>query len=183
MAAFAHGKETSPSHRGVFLARGILGVALKPPAEAIAPLAPELHPNLTTRERVALQTKESACMTCHNIINPLGFTLEQFDAVGKFRTLEHEKPVDPTGGYLTRSGKSVTLKGAKELSEFLAGSEEAHDAFVEQLVHALAQQPVRAYGPATAETLRKSFVANQFNIRKLAAEIMATTALTGRTVK
>jgi ABC-type glutathione transport system ATPase component len=81
------------------------------------------------------------------------------------------------------SGKSVTLKGAKELSEFLAGSEEAHDAFVEQLVHALAQQPVRAYGPATAETLRKSFVANQFNIRKLAAEIMATTALTGRTVK
>ncbi len=57
MTSFAHNKESSPIHRGVFLARGVLGVALKAPPEAIAPTPPDLHPDLTTRERVAIQTK------------------------------------------------------------------------------------------------------------------------------
>src|SRR5262249_3746628 len=97
MTSVAHSTESSPIHRGVFLARGVLGLSLRPPPEAVAPLPPELHPNLTTRERVEMQTKANACLTCHAIINPLGFTLENFDAVGRFREQDHGKPVDPTG--------------------------------------------------------------------------------------
>src|SRR5262249_23752833 len=51
MTSFAHSSESSPIHRGVFLARGVLGVSLRPPPEAVVPLPAELHPNLTTRER------------------------------------------------------------------------------------------------------------------------------------
>ncbi|HEV3145574.1 MAG TPA: DUF1588 domain-containing protein, partial [Gemmataceae bacterium] len=180
MASFAHSSESSPIHRGVFLARGILGVSLRPPPEAVTPLPPDLHPSLTTRERVALQTKATNCLTCHNVINPLGFTLEHFDAVGRYREKDHDKPIDSTGNYQTRSGKVVTLKNARELAEFLAGSEEAQDAFIEQLFHHLVQQPVRAYGANTLADLRKSFLANGFNIRKLVIEILATTAVKGR---
>jgi hypothetical protein len=147
MTSFAHSSESSPIHRGVFLARGVLGQSLRPPPEAVAPLAPDLHPNLTTRERVEMQTKAATCMSCHAIINPLGFTLESFDAVGRYRDKDHGKPVDPTGSYRTRDGKSVAVKGARELAVFLAGSDEAHEAFVEQLFHYLVQQAVRAYGP------------------------------------
>jgi hypothetical protein len=180
MTSFAHSSESSPIHRGVFLARGVLGLSLRPPPEAVAPLPPELHPDLTTRERVAMQTKDNNCMTCHGIINPLGFTLENFDAVGKFRDLDHGKPVDPTGSYRTRDGGTVTLKGARDLANFVATSPEAQEAFVEQMFHHLAQQPARAYGPATLDELRKNFAASGFNIRKLAVEIMAASALTGR---
>ena len=56
MSAFAHHDSTSPIHRGVFLIRFVLGRTLRPPAEALAPLSPDLHPDLTTRERVELQT-------------------------------------------------------------------------------------------------------------------------------
>ena len=57
-------------------------------------LVPDLHPDLTTRERVALQTESKACQPCHAIINPLGFTLEHFDAVGRFREKERGRPID-----------------------------------------------------------------------------------------
>ncbi len=183
LATYAYTGETSPIHRGVFLARGILGVALRPPPEAVAPLPPDLHPGLSTRERVALQTTPNACMTCHAVINPLGFTLENFDAVGRYREKEHAKPVDATGSYQTRTGETKTFKGVRELAGFLAASEEVHASFTEQLVHHLVQQPVRAYGTETLNVLRQSFAKNDFDIKKLTVEIMATTALAPRAQK
>jgi hypothetical protein len=62
----------------------------------------------------------------------------------------------------------------------LAGSEEVHVSFTEQLFHHLVQQPVRAYGPETLNTLRQAFVEQEINIRKLAVEVMAASALVGR---
>jgi len=180
MANFAHSAESSPIHRGVFLARGVLGQSLKPPPEAVAPLAADLHPNLTTRERVELQTRPAACMTCHGIINPLGFTLEHFDAVGRYREHDRGKPVDARGSYVLRSGKKVEVDGARALAEFVAGNDEAHTAFVEQLFHHLVQQPVRAYGPQTLADLQRSFVEQGFHIRKLAIQVMVTAAPVGR---
>jgi cytochrome c553 len=180
MATFAHAAESSPIHRGVFLARGVLGQSLKPPPEAVAPLPADLHPDLTTRERVVMQTQAAACMTCHGIINPLGFTLEHFDAVGRYRTEDRGKAVDSAGAYLTTSGKHVQVKGAKELARFVADSDEAHEAFVEQLFHHLVQQPVRAYGPNTLDDLQKSFAAEGFHVRKLIVKVMSTTAPQGR---
>lgn len=180
MTSFAHSSESSPIHRGVFLARGVLGQSMRPPPEAVAPLAPDLHPDLTTRERVILQTKPATCMTCHGVINPLGFTLEHFDAVGRYREVDRGKPVDAQGAYQTRAGAQVQVNGARELAEFLVTSDEAHAAFTEQLFHHLVQQPVRAYGPATLDYLRESFASNEFHIRKLVVEVMVASVLSGR---
>lgn len=176
MAGFAYTASSSPIHRGVFIARSVLGRSLRPPPEAVAPLAPELQPELTTRERVALQTKPESCQACHAMINPLGFTLERYDAVGRFRKEEQGKPIDSTGAYRTRTGDTVQFAGVRELAEFLAHSEETHQAFVEQLFHYLVKQPLRAHGPETLPRLRESFKANEFHIRKLVIEILATSS-------
>lgn len=180
MTAFAHARESSPIHRGVFLVRGVMGQALRPPPVAVAPLAPDLHPDLTTRQRVTMQTKPTNCMTCHSIINPLGFALEHYDAVGRYREKEHSKPVDSTGSYQTLKGEEVRFDGARELAEFVVTSEEAHAAFTEQLFHHLVQQPARAYGQDTIDQLRDAFAADQFNIRNLAVNIMTVSAPVGR---
>jgi mono/diheme cytochrome c family protein len=177
MTSLSSSTESSPIHRGVFLARGILGVALRPPPEAVAPLAPSLHPDLTTRQRVILQTRPGTCMTCHGIINPLGFALEQFDAIGRYREKENGKPIDATGSYHTRAGKTIQVQGARQLAAFLATSPEAHAAFVEQMFHHLVQQPVRAYGANTLDELTRTFAANGFHVRKLAIEIATIAAL------
>lgn len=180
LARYAHNRESSPIHRGVLLARGVMGLSLRPPPEAFAPLAPELHPDLTTRQRVTLQTQAAECMTCHRIINPLGFTLEGFDAAGRYREMDRGKPVDAAVVYQAGDGRSVELNGARELAEFMAGSVECHTAFTEQMFHHLVGQPVRAYGSAMLDKLRRSFVESEFNIRKLAAEIMVASARIGR---
>lgn len=177
MAGFAYTASSSPIHRGVFLARSVLGRSLRPPPEAVAPLPVELHANLTTRERVTLQTKPEACQSCHGMINPLGFTLEHFDAVGRFRVVDAGKPIDATGTYRTRSGKLVHFNGVRDLAQFLADSDETRSAFVEQLFHYLIKQPIRAYGPSMLTDLRNSFAGKEFNIQKLAVEIVAAAAV------
>ncbi len=176
-ATFAYTADSSPIHRGVFIARSILGRALRPPPQAFTPLPADLHPQLTTRERVALQTKPQACFACHGMINPLGFTLEHFDAVGRFRAEEKGRAVDATGSYQTLSGKVVKFAGVRDLATFLAGSDEVHEAFVEQLFHYLIKQPVRAFGPRKLSDLRQSFADNHYNVRKLIVTIVASAAL------
>lgn len=177
LSAYAYTAESSPIHRGVFVARGLLGRSLKPPQDAFTPLPPDLHPSLTTRERVALQTKPAACATCHATMNPLGFALEAFDAGGRVRDRDRGKPVDTAGVYETRDGKSVPFAGAVELARFLADSPEAHAAFAEQAFHHLAKQPVRAYGADKLDELVKGFAAGRYNIRNLLADIAVTAAL------
>jgi mono/diheme cytochrome c family protein len=179
MATFAYTGSSSPIHRGVFLARNVLGQVLRPPPEAFAPLAAELHPELTTRERVALQTKPQACQSCHGVINPLGFTLENFDALGRYRDKEKDRPIDPKGAYQTRAGKVVSFAGLRDLAAFLAGTEETHEAFVERMFHYLMKQPIRALGPQKPAELRRGFADHQFNMRKLAAAIAVEAALAG----
>jgi cytochrome c553 len=178
LATFAYTASSSPIHRGVFLSRSVLGRSLRPPPEAFAPLAADLHPQLTTRQRVELQTRPQACQTCHTMINPLGFTLEHFDAIGRYRDQEKGRPIDATGAYQTRTGQVVKFAGVRDLAKFLAGSDEVHDAFVEQLFHYLVKQPIRAFGPKEIADLRRTFTANQYNVRKLMATMITESALT-----
>ena len=171
LSMLSYSAESSPIHRGVFLARSLLGVTLKPPPEAAAPLAASLHPSLNTRERVALQTKGGACMTCHGTINSLGFTLERFDAVGRLREKDNAKSIDSNGWYVARDGKKVSLENAQSLGRYLANSPDAHRAFTEQMFHHMLKQPTRAYGAETLEQLTLYFEKNSLNMRQLAAEM------------
>jgi cytochrome c553 len=176
LAAFAYTETTSPIHRGVFISRSLLGRALKPPPIAVSPLSPDLHKDLTTRERVALQTNSAACMSCHGMINPLGFTLEHYDAIGRYRSEEQGKPIDAKGEYVTRGGDKVQFGGVRDLAKFLSNSDETHSAFVQQLFHNLVKQPIRAYSPHRLSELKAEFKKNEFNIQKLVATIVATSA-------
>ncbi|MEO0531265.1 MAG: DUF1592 domain-containing protein [Planctomycetota bacterium] len=177
VTAFSYYRDTSPIHRGVFLARHVLGRSLRPPPEAVAPLAPELAPDMTTRQRVAAQTSPGACQACHVLINDLGFTLEHFDAVGRFREEDIGQPIDASGGYIATDGGTVRLSGARDLAHFLADSEDVHRSFVTQLFEHVTKQPILAYGVETRERLLADFRENDFNIRHLLVEIAVTSAL------
>jgi hypothetical protein len=182
LTGLAYHDNSSPIHRGVFIARNVLGRFLRPPPEAFTPLPAKLHPDLTTRERIDLQTKPESCRGCHSMINPLGFALENFDGVGRFRDVENERKIDATGFYVTQDEKKIEFAGAEALAKFLAESPEVHEAFVEHLFVFMIKQPMQAFGKDLKTRLEEDFAANGHNIRRLAARIVAESAIETREI-
>lgn len=177
LSALAYHKSSSPIHRGVFATRKLLGRTLRPPPAAIQFMDGSFDPHMTMREKVTELTKSQACQTCHSVINPLGFSLEHYDAVGRFRTAEKERPIDATGEFASLDGAVIRLTGARDLAEHAAASSEAHHSFVDQLFQHVAKQPAAAYGPETADRLVKAFAESGYNIRKLLVEITKVAVL------
>lgn len=180
LSALSYHNNTSPIHRGVFATRKLLGRGLKPPPEATEFNDSRFDPHLTMREKVIEITQPASCMSCHTIINPLGFSLENFDAVGRFRLEDSSgRPIDPVDEYPTPDGQTVPLAGARDLAELAAESEDAHRGFVGQLFQYLAKQPPEAYGRQVLGDLTENFRESECQIRELMIQIAKTTALEG----
>ncbi len=177
LSAYSYAKSTSPIHRGVFLTRKVMGRVLKQPPMAVKFEDEQFDPSLTMREKVTQLTRKESCMGCHGTINPLGFTLEGYDAVGRFRTIDNNKPVDINTEYHTAEGDVVKLHGARDLAEYAAKSEVARQSFVKQLFHYEVKQTPALYGPDTLTTLDKQFADSGDNMRRLFTEIAALAAL------
>jgi hypothetical protein len=179
LSTFAYHQTTSPIHRGVFVSRNLLGRALRPPQMAIEFKDSEFDPSLTMREKVDQMTRPAACQSCHSVINPVGFSLEQYDAVGRFRTKEGDKGIDPTVEYQETDGSIVKLRGAYDLAKYVAESDDAQRGFIRQVFHVVVKQPIAAYGTNALDRLHAKFVASEYRIHDLLVEIAALSAAHG----
>ncbi|MDZ4401024.1 DUF1592 domain-containing protein [Prosthecobacter sp.] len=179
LAALAYTKQSSPIHRGVFLTRNIVGMSLKPPQKAVVFEDSHFNPKLTMREKISELTRSGACMSCHSMINPLGFSLENFDAVGRWRTKDNNKLVNPVSEFTTHEGKLVRLTGPRDIVNYVAANPGGHRAFIRHLFHHLIKQDPTAYGPKVLDDLQKSFAADGCSIQKLILEIATVTAMEG----
>jgi hypothetical protein len=154
----------------------VLGRSLKPPPEAVKFEDSRFDPDLTMREKVTDLTKSAACMNCHSVINPLGFSLERFDAVGRYRFEEKDRLIDTSSLFQAHSGKIIELDGARDVAQHAASSPEAQRAFIQHLFEHLVKQPVNAYGLETLDHLHRTFVDSEFSIKDLVVEIVTVAA-------
>ena len=177
LATFSYTKSSSPIHRGVFVTRNILGLMLKPPPMAIAFMDDKFDPSFTMREKVTELTSKPACMSCHVTINPLGFSFERFDAVGRVRATDNKKPVDPTSDYTTSDGNVIKLTGARDVAIHAAESLSGQTGFVRNLFQEMVKQPPAAYSPELLGQLTSQFRADKFHVRNLAVEVAVVAAL------
>jgi hypothetical protein len=121
---------TSPVLRGKWILENLMGSAPPPPPPNVPPLEakPGAKPR-TIRERMAAH-RAPGCVSCHQLIDPLGFALEGFDAVGAWRTHEAGAPVDASSQLA--DGRAVN--GVAELRAALAARPEA---FIQTLTEKL----------------------------------------------
>jgi hypothetical protein len=89
---------TSPVQRGKWILTNLLGIPPTPPP----PNVPVLKENgdgkpLSLRERMEQHRADAVCAGCHKVMDPIGFALENFDAVGQWRTTDDGSPIDPSG--------------------------------------------------------------------------------------
>jgi hypothetical protein len=95
----SYATRTSPVIRGKWILENILGTPPPPPPANIPALKDNtISSTLSVRERLAEHRANIACAGCHKLMDPAGFSLENFDAVGRWRTVEEGRPVDVTGG-------------------------------------------------------------------------------------
>src|SRR5437764_302004 len=117
LATTSYPDRTSPVLRGKFLLNNIFGLPVPPPPPGVdtnlenKPGAPVK----TMREKLAQHRQNPTCSSCHSVIDPLGFALENFDVIGGWRTVDESgKPVDASG--TTSSGAKVAgLSGLRAL--------------------------------------------------------------------
>jgi hypothetical protein len=131
MAGTTHSNHTNPVVRGSFIAQKLLCLTIPLPdaslAEKVKP--PDPYSGKTARQRYSAHSQDAVCAACHQLMDPLGFALENFDAIGQHRTQENGVTIDASGGV---PGTTGTVDGAAALARKLATAEAAQGCFAGQ---------------------------------------------------
>jgi hypothetical protein len=99
LMATANGVDTQPVIRGAWVLENILGMPSPPPPKNVPALTPDTQGAKTPRDLLAAHTQESSCAICHARIDPVGFALENYDPVGRWRAKwpGSDAPIDASG--------------------------------------------------------------------------------------
>ncbi|RYE86511.1 MAG: DUF1592 domain-containing protein, partial [Myxococcales bacterium] len=122
MTSHAKYDRSAPVLRGRFVRQRLLCVAIPDPDMNVMGLFPDIDPtNLTTRQYFEEHVKNPVCAGCHDLMDPIGFGFENYDAVGAWRTTEKKQPIDSSGSLSGAGSVDGDYNGAVELADKLAG--------------------------------------------------------------
>ena len=161
---------TSPPVRGKWVLENLLGTPPPPPPANVPSLnESNIGTEVSLRQRLEEHRKNPSCSPCHNVMDPIGFGLETYDAVGAYRTHDGKFPIE-TAGTLP-GGKA--FNGSKGLKEVLRGQS---DAFVrnvteKMLTYSLGRGLERFDRP-TVDAISKQVAANDYRFSALVMEIV-----------
>ena len=114
LAVSSYATRTSPVLRGVWVLSNIVGAPPPPPLPNVPALDGNVPANLPVRERMAAHRASPVCASCHRTIDPVGFTLENFDAVGRWRENEGDSGSIDVSGTLPGLGNVNGVAGLED---------------------------------------------------------------------
>ena len=172
--------ETNPIARGLFVRRQLLCTTPPPPPDDVDITPPEVDPGATTRERYSQHRADPACSGCHQLMDPVGFGFENFDATGRWRTTENGLPVDASG-QLIGTDVDGTFIGVRELGDRLASSEVVTDCIVTQWFRfGYGRTESYELDACTLDDLKLRFAEADHDVRELLVALTQTDAFLSR---
>jgi hypothetical protein len=120
-----------PIYRGRFVREALLCEELPAPP-ANVPKPPTVQPGVSTRQRLSQHETDPTCSGCHKLMDPIGFGFENYDSIGRFRTLDGNQPIDASGEVIAPSDINGTFNGVAQLATKLAGSAQVEQCFARQ---------------------------------------------------
>jgi mono/diheme cytochrome c family protein len=184
LAVTSFPNRTSPVKRGVWVLEQVLGEHVPP----VPPNVPSLEKqdkqtveNLTLRQRTELHRKDPTCANCHKVLDPIGFGLENFDAIGQWRDQ------DDTGGAIDAAGE---LPGGKhftspeELKAIIAArkSDLTRNVTEKLLAYALCRQ-LEGYDEIVVDQLMEAIAKDGYRMQTLITEIVTSYPFTHRRIQ
>lgn len=187
LANFSSYNRTNPIYRGAFITKQVLGIAIPPPppgaADAALPVSPDLD---TNRKQVEAQTAGDECIGCHSTyVNPPGFVMEAFDAIGKYRTTEaNGAPLDTQANVVIDPTKDpVSISTPAELMALIASSPSAIRQYARKWVSFAYQREGHAADECTSEQLAAKISAGSYSVLDLITDLTQTESFRFRAVE
>jgi hypothetical protein len=184
LAVTSFPNRTSPVKRGVWVLEQVLGEQVPPPPPNVPALEKqekEKIENLTLRQRTELHRKDPVCANCHKVLDPIGFGLENFDAIGRWRDQ------DDTGGPIDGAGElpgGKRFTSPKELKAIIAArsNELARNVTEKLLAYALCRQ-LEGYDQIVVDNLMENIAKDGYRMRTLITEIVTSYPFTHRRIQ
>ena len=175
LATTSFPNRTSPVKRGVWVLEQLLGEHVPPAPADVPPLEKQEQQavaNLTLRQRTELHRNNAVCANCHKILDPIGFGLENFDAIGRWREQ------DDTGGAIDAAGElpgAKHFKSPKELKVIIAARTHdlARNLTEKMLSYALCRQ-LEGYDEIVVDHLMQTIAQDGYRMQTLITEIVTS---------
>jgi len=169
---------TSPVLRGRWITEAIICVDVPPPPPDITP-AMVAPPTATIRERLEAHRASPRCAACHNILDPPGLGLEQFDGIGQERTMENALPINTSGAV---PPENTPFVGGRELAQLMTTDPRFYKCLTDKLMmYGLGRRLVDG-DHHFIEEIATPLVTDQSSLAKLVERIVLSPAFRTRSV-
>lgn len=170
LALTANPTRTSPVIRGKWVLEQILGTPPPPPPPNVELLdeTKEAAASASLRERLEIHRAKPECATCHEKMDPIGFAFENFDAIGKWRDLDGNFPVDPSG--VLPDGRS--FNGPKDLINILKNEDTFVRTIVEKMLTFALGRGLEYYDRCATDEITASVIAGDYRFVELVNAIV-----------
>jgi hypothetical protein len=165
LALNAHKTATSPTHRGRFVRINLLCEDVPPPPPGVDTTLPELEPGApakTLRQRLEKHREDPACQSCHAMMDPIGFGLEHYDAVGSWRDSDDGLPIDDATEL-----DGTPFSGGVELGELVAEMPAVGSCIARRFYQHANGRLDESSEKRAVEKLVSDFVASDYNFKEL----------------
>ena len=184
--AYAFYNRTSPIHRGAFIMKQVLGtpIGTPPPGAEQTQLPPATADLNTNRKQVDAQTAGDPCAGCHHTyLNPAGFTLENFNAVGSWQTTEQQNgaAIDTTADVIL-DGATQHVNNAYEMMQKLAASPMAQHRYAERMTSFMYERDGDPMDCGTVNDMAAKIAPGGYTILQLLTDLTQTPQFRTRAV-
>ncbi|WP_170136288.1 DUF1592 domain-containing protein [Nannocystis exedens] len=172
LARFAHPAMTSPTRRGQFIRTRLLCDIILPPPPGVDTHLPPDDPGKpqTMRDKLQQHMSDDGCAGCHRVMDPLGLTLEHYDALGRYRTADNGLPIDAAAA----TDDLGEFTGARELAAALAADPRTAACVIKNFVRG-GLGHLETFGELPAlDVLQDRFVAGGHRVQGLLVDLVAS---------
>jgi hypothetical protein len=170
LAVSSYPSRTSVVIRGKYILQNILGTPPPPPPPDVPPLDEDsVGTAMSLRQQMEKHRANAICASCHSRMDPLGFGLENYDAIGKWRTMDGKFPVDSSG--ILPSGKSFSTP--LQMREILTGMQaDFARCLTEKMLTYALSRGLKPYDKRTVDEIDDKLAASGYGFQTLVTEIV-----------